>query len=101
MPSPRIEALLIDRITPRRTRRDMVESVKAPQQARLLIDGRWCDGVDTFAVLDKYSGAVVGSGQRASREQVDAAVAAARRSFESQPLDAYARYRILMKAAEL
>ena len=79
----------------------MNEPEAVQRQARLLIDGNWCDGVDTFAVLDKYSGAVVGRGHRASREQVDAAVAAARRSFDSSPLDPYARYRILMKAAEL
>ena len=79
----------------------MSESVSGEQQARLLIDGRWSDGVDSFAVLDKYSGAVVGRGQRASREQVDAAVAAARRSFDSVKLEPYERYRILMSAAEL
>ncbi len=70
-------------------------------QARLLIDGQWCDGSDSFAVIDKFSGATVGHGQRASRAQVEAAVAAARRSFEHTPLDAYERYRILVKAAEL
>src|SRR5690349_10240133 len=70
-------------------------------RARLLIAGQWVDGVDTFAVVDKFSGEVVGQGQRASKEQVDAAVAAARKSFDDVKLDAQARYRILMKAAEL
>jgi acyl-CoA reductase-like NAD-dependent aldehyde dehydrogenase len=78
----------------------MSDSVAA-HHARLLIDGRWCDGVDRFAVLDKYAGAVVGRCERASREQVDAAVAAARRSFDTVKLEPYERYRILMKAAEL
>ena len=73
----------------------------AEQLAQLLIDGRWCDGVDTFAVLDKFSGAVVGRGQRASRQQVNAAVTAARRSFDAVKLDPQQRYRILMKAAGL
>jgi succinate-semialdehyde dehydrogenase/glutarate-semialdehyde dehydrogenase len=79
----------------------MHETDPAQPQARLLIDGQWCDGIDTFAVLDKFNGRVVGRGQRASREQVDAAVAAARRSFDAVTLDAQARYRILMKAAQL
>ena len=79
----------------------MSESGPALQQARLLIDGKWVDGIDSFAVVDKFSGVVVGRGQRASRDQVDAAVAAAQRSFDTVKLDAYERYRILMKAAEL
>jgi acyl-CoA reductase-like NAD-dependent aldehyde dehydrogenase len=66
----------------------MSDSVAA-HHARLLIDGRWCDGVDRFAVLDKYAGAVVGRCERASREQVDAAVAAARRSFDTVKLEPY------------
>jgi acyl-CoA reductase-like NAD-dependent aldehyde dehydrogenase len=76
-------------------------SSATPQHAQLLIDGRWCDGVDTFAVVDKYTGASIGTGQRASKAQVDAAVDAARRSFETVRLEPYQRYRILMKAADL
>ncbi len=79
----------------------MTETATAPAQARLLINGRWCDGSESFPVLDKYTGAVVGLGQRARQEQVHAAVAAARQSFDTVKLDPYERYRILMKAAEL
>lgn len=71
------------------------------QHARILIDGVWQGGVETFEVLDKFSGNLIGHGERASREQVDAAVAAARRSFEAVKLAPYQRYQILMKVAEL
>ena len=55
----------------------------ALRRARLLIGGEWVDGVDTFAVADKFSGAVIGYADRASREQVNAAVAAADASFRT------------------
>src|SRR5215472_8910224 len=67
----------------------------------LFIDGAWSKGIERFSVLDKYLGTVAGTAERASKEQVDAAVAAARRSFETRPLDPYDRYSILSKAAQL
>jgi len=67
----------------------------------LFIDGAWTTGTTRFPVLDKFSGAVIGTAERASREQVDGAVAAARRSFDTVQLEPYDRYRILMKASEL
>ena len=67
----------------------------------LFIDGAWTRGTATFPVIDKFSGGVVGTAERASKEQVDRAVAAARRSFETVQLEPYDRYRILMKAAQL
>ena len=73
----------------------------ALRRARLLIGGDWVDGVETFAVVDKFSGAVMGHADRASREQVDRAVAAAHRSFQTVRLDAQERYIILRKAGEL
>ena len=70
--------------------------------SRLLVDGVWIDGeAGTRPVLDKYSGAVIGEVDQASREQVDAAVAAARRSFERTVLDPQQRYTLLMKTASL
>lgn len=72
-----------------------------PCRARLLIDGEWREGSRTVEILDKFSGAVIGVADCATREQVDAAVAAARRSFESHRLEPYDRYRILRKASEL
>jgi acyl-CoA reductase-like NAD-dependent aldehyde dehydrogenase len=70
--------------------------------ARLLIDGRWAGGAgDPISVFDKFSGAVIGTAARASREQVDAAIASARRSFEATALNPNQRYELLMKTAEL
>jgi succinate-semialdehyde dehydrogenase/glutarate-semialdehyde dehydrogenase len=71
------------------------------RRARLLIGGNWVDGVEMFPVIDKFSGAVIGHADRASREQVDAAVAAAHRSFQTNRLDAQARYTILRRAGDL
>lgn len=73
----------------------------ALRRARLLIGGAWVDGVDRFPVIDKFSGRPIGFADRASREQVDAAVAAAHRSFQSVRLDAQERYAILRKAGDL
>ena len=68
------------------------------RRAQLLIDGQWIDGVDSFSVLDKFTGKSMGICQRASKEQVDKAVAAAKRSFEQVKLEPSARYKVLMKA---
>jgi acyl-CoA reductase-like NAD-dependent aldehyde dehydrogenase len=74
----------------------------ATRRARLLIDGRWSAGAETSVqVFDKFSGDVIGEADRASRAQVDGAVAAARRSFETTRLDPYDRYRILLRVSEL
>lgn len=74
---------------------------KALRRARLLVDGAWIDGAATFPVTDKFSGAVIGHADRASREQVNAAVAAAHKSFETTRLDGYERYAILRRACDL
>jgi len=72
------------------------------RRARLFVDGTWTDGAGgTRPVLDKYTGKTIGLVDRASREQVDAAVAAARRSFERTTLDPQQRYTMLMKTASL
>ena len=71
------------------------------RRAQLLIDGQWIDGVDSFSVLDKFTGKSMGICQRASKEQVDKAVAAAKRSFQQVKLEPSARYKVLMKATEL
>ena len=73
-----------------------------PLRARLFIDGVWVDGAaGTRPVLDKYTGETIGIVDQASREQVDAAVVAARRSFERTVLDPQQRYTLLMKTATL
>jgi hypothetical protein len=73
----------------------------ATQRASLLIGGEWTAGPATFPVHDKFTGAPIGEADRASKEQVAAAVAAARRSFETQRLTPYDRYRILSRVPEL
>ena len=71
-------------------------------RGRLLIGGEWQPGTrPPIEVVDKYTGAVLGSAECAGREQVAAAAAAARRSFECRPLDPQARYALLQKTAAL
>jgi succinate-semialdehyde dehydrogenase/glutarate-semialdehyde dehydrogenase len=50
---------------------------------------------------DKFTGAVIGAVDCADRGQIDAAIAAARRSFEQHALDPQARYTLLQKTAAL
>lgn len=71
------------------------------RRARLLIDGEWVDGPETFPVIDKFSGELIGHADRASREQVNAAVAAADRSFATHRLDGYERFSILRRVGDL
>lgn len=75
-------------------------SVPRALRARLLIDGAWTEGVSTFDVYDKYTGQTIGCADRASREQVQAAVGAAARSFEATRLDATQRYDILRRVGD-
>jgi len=71
-------------------------------RGRLLIAGEWQAGSrPPIDVLDKYTGAVVGTVECAGREQVDAAAEGGRRSFERCALDAQARYTLLQKTAAL
>src|SRR5262245_55807030 len=66
------------------------------------IDGAWVDGANsTGAVYDNYRGTQIGDLDQASHEQVDAAVSAARRSFERTVLDAQQRYTLLSTTASL
>lgn len=71
------------------------------RRARLLINGEWVDGVETFPVYDKFTGQLMGHADRASRDQVSAAIAAADASFRATRLDAYERFTILRRAGEL
>jgi acyl-CoA reductase-like NAD-dependent aldehyde dehydrogenase len=66
-----------------------------------LIDGEWIPAVNTFEVKDKYSGEILANVARASEENVNAAVNAAQRSFETQALKPYRRYEILLRASAL
>jgi acyl-CoA reductase-like NAD-dependent aldehyde dehydrogenase len=74
----------------------------ASQRSRLLVGGAWTDGDEgVVPVTDKFTGEAIGAVDQASRAQVDAAVAAARRSFEHRTLDSQQRYGVLMKTAAL
>src|SRR6478735_9568916 len=73
----------------------------ALRRARLLIGGQWVEGVDQMPVHDKFTGKLLGHADRASREQVEAAVAAAHHSFQSVKLDAQERYGILRRTCDL
>jgi len=71
-------------------------------RGRLLIDGQWQAGTaPPLDVLDKYSGAVIGTLECAGREQVAAAVTAAAQSFQHAPLDPQERYLRLQQTARL
>lgn len=71
------------------------------KRARLLVGGEWIEGRSTFQVFDKYTGELIGDAEVASEDQVKSAVENARRSFETEKLDPYKRYEILMRAAQL
>jgi succinate-semialdehyde dehydrogenase/glutarate-semialdehyde dehydrogenase len=71
------------------------------RHCRLFVDGKWIDGTDAFDVPDRFTGEVFARVSVATPEQVDAGVLAARRSFVAHPLDPYARYSILTRAAQL
>lgn len=65
------------------------------------MQGEWVQTSETIPVFDKFSGEKIGEASRASREQVDAAVAAAARSFHEHSLSAHRRAEILIKTAAL
>jgi acyl-CoA reductase-like NAD-dependent aldehyde dehydrogenase len=77
-------------------------AVSGARRARLLLGGEWRQGNrPSLDVTDKFTGATIGAVDCADQAQVDAAVAAARRSFEQHALDPQARYTLLQKTAGL
>jgi len=79
----------------------MTDSLDALREVRLLIDGRWTDGGDRAAVLDKYRQVPCATLHVASQEQVRAAVAAAHRAYVASTLTAHDRGAVLERAAAL
>src|SRR5262249_20463790 len=71
------------------------------KHVKLLIAGEWVSGDGLLEVTDKFSGQAIAHVERASQTQVDAAVAAAKQSFERHALEPHRRYEILRKASEL
>ena len=79
-----------------------VDSGYPARRARLFIAGAWTDGAaGTRPVIDKFTGQTIAHVDIATRQQVDAAVSAARCSFEQTPLDPQQRYRLLIATASL
>ena len=79
----------------------MSSTVSGVERTGLLIDGSWVAGSELLEVKDKFTGKALAQVTRASAEQVNAAVAAAKHSFENNPLEPYRRYEILQRASEL
>lgn len=71
------------------------------ERQRLLIDGQWVDSGTTYPVQDKYSNATIAEVAQARPSDVEAAVAAAQRAFDTSPLSPYRRYQILSGTAQL
>lgn len=82
----------------------MVRDHHAPSiQSKLLIDGRWCDGVDgdTIAVTNPYDGTLLAHIAAATAADVDLAVEAATRALPGwKALSAHDRGRLLLKLAD-
>ena len=79
----------------------MVSTAIATRRARLLIGGSWTEGSETYPVYDKFTGELIGHADRASEAQVKIAVLASMQSFQTHKLDAYERYEILLKVADI
>jgi phenylacetaldehyde dehydrogenase len=76
------------------------------QKRKLLIDGKWVDAASgkTFEVFDPSTGAVIAHVAEGDREDVDRAVKAARRAFDSGPwsrMTPSQRGRIVWKIGDL
>lgn len=82
----------------------MPHAAYAYPDTKLLIDGEWRDGRRklTIAVTDPATGGTIGTVAHASREDLDAALAAAERGFATwAAVPAFERSKIMRKAAEL
>ena len=76
--------------------------MQGAREERLFIGGQWVEGGLRLEVRNKYSGEVVGTIPEARREEVEAAVDAARRAAEVMAeLPAHRRGEILRRVAEL
>src|SRR3954471_20499856 len=88
----------------------MSTSLQTDRAYRLLIDGEWVDTADTYAIVNPANEEVVGLAPEATKEQAEAAAAAARRAFDSWSrttpeyragLLAAASKRLMERAAEI
>jgi lactaldehyde dehydrogenase len=67
---------------------------------QMLIAGEWVDSEDRRDVIHPYDGERIGSIPMADAEQVRTAIDAAQSAFESSPLSAYQRYKLLTDTAD-
>ena len=75
-----------------------------PNNVQLLIDGRWCDAASgkTLPVKNPATGETVGTVAHAEKADLDRALEAAKKGFETwRKTGAFARYQMMRKAAEL
>jgi aldehyde dehydrogenase (NAD+) len=85
----------------------MIAATKAKlSPGRLLIDGQWTDGLKKFDTLNPATGEVLTQIVQASADDVDRAVAAARRAFEDRSgpwrkMSASERGRLIWRLADL
>ena len=69
---------------------------------KMLVDGKWVGSEDTIPVEDPYSGEVVDTVPRGTRDDVERAVTSALEGFEAnRGLPSRERSRILRRTAEL
>lgn len=71
------------------------------QDAKLFVDGRWQDGERTFAVTDKFTGEPVAAAHVPSETQIDRSLAALAEAAAEEPFQAYDRFQVLRRAADL
>ncbi|MBO8157536.1 MAG: aldehyde dehydrogenase family protein [Bacillaceae bacterium] len=72
-----------------------------PQKYGLWINGQWKDTAETLEVLNKYHQEMFAEVAKATKEEVDEAVASAEYAFHHHSLSPYERYEILNKVSEL
>ena len=89
------------------TRTKMIAATKAQlKPGRLLIDGQWVEGGQTFDTINPATGEVLTQVVEASAAEVDHAVAAARKAFDDRnnpwrKMSASERGRLIWKLADL
>src|ERR1700683_2200289 len=76
------------------------------RQTKMLIDGKWVNSISgrTFETINPATGKVIANVAEGEKADVDLAVKAARRAFESGPwrkMDARQRGKLLYKLADL
>jgi acyl-CoA reductase-like NAD-dependent aldehyde dehydrogenase len=67
----------------------------------LYIDGQWIDKENNEQIFDKYNHELIGKVAIPDKENIDAAVKAAKKRFTESTLTPHQRYKILLKAAQI